>query len=119
MSRAIADKTDFVGILRPATTDFLRTVEPLVKQYGVKPNMFMDISKNRGSRHSHVRLWKSVDLGTLRSKDLFLTDEYGELVPLDFFVAKCPPLEKPLEQIVSAKPREIEPPASKEFTITV
>lgn len=115
-SRAIGDKCDFIGIMRLATPDFLKTVEPLIKQFAVKPDVFIDICKNRGSKYKRVRLWRKVDLGALRSEDLFLTDEYGTLVPLDLITSKAGDLDFNINDIIHKEKKVIKP---KEFTITV
>lgn len=89
-SRAIADKADFGGILRPATPEFLKTIKPLLQTGMAKPNMFVDIYKNRRSKYKRARVWMNVDLGTCRFEDICITNEYGEQWEIDLLRAASP-----------------------------
>ena len=48
------------------------------------PNLVTDIFKVRSGQWTQVRIWSIVDLGTLRKKDLFITDSRLELIK-DFY----------------------------------
>lgn len=73
-----------------ATTDHLKTIQPLLKGGLPRPNMFLDIYKNRRSQHKRVRLWLHADLGLCRFEDLFLTNEFGEQLTVDLLRAAYP-----------------------------
>lgn len=93
-SRAIADKLDMGTIIRKVGQSQLKMVKNIVQQTGMKPNMCFDIYKNRRSKYNRVKLWCQVDLGTARVTDLFLTDEFGNQIPIDLLYsvdvsAKC------------------------------
>lgn len=102
-SRALADKSDIGGVMRPVSPDHLKTIKPIVDKVGIQPNLFMDIYKNRGSQLSRVKLWMQVDLGTCRFQDAFLTNEYGEYIETD--VIKAAPEQKvpTIDEILQGK----------------
>jgi hypothetical protein len=89
-SRAIPDKADLAAVLRAATPDKLKTIQHLLKAGLPKPNMYIDIYKNRRSQFKRARLWIYADLGTCRFEDLFLTDEWGQQLPISILRAGFP-----------------------------
>lgn len=97
-SRAIGDKADLGCILRMVTPDVLKTIQPLLKAGLPRPNMYIDIYKNRRSKYKRARLWVNADLGICRFEDLFLTNEYGEQLTTDLIKAapeqNCPTIEE-------------------------
>lgn len=103
MSRAISDKIDMGGVLRTATPDFLKTIQPLLKTGLPRPNMFLDIYKNRRSKFKRARIWMNVDLGTCRFEDLFMTNEYGEQLTVDLIRAAMPEDVPTIDEIIEAK----------------
>ena len=44
------------------------------------PTHTQNIYKNRDTDWVHVRLWLNIDMGTLRTKDVCVTDYDGELI---------------------------------------
>ena len=44
------------------------------------PNIVTDIYKVRSGEYNQVRIWSYVDLGTLRKKDLYMTDSRMEVI---------------------------------------
>jgi len=107
-SRAIGDKADFGSVLRIVTPEFLKTIEPLLKTGMPRPNMFIDVYKNRRSKFKRARLWIHADLGTCRFQDLFITNEYGEQLPIDLLRAAPEENTPTIETIVklnSEKPK--------------
>lgn len=86
-SRAIGDKLDMGCVIRMVNEEKLKTIKDIIQQTGMKPNMYIDIYKNRRSKYKRVRLWVDVDLGTARISDLFLTDEFGNQLALDLLYA--------------------------------
>lgn len=111
-SRALGDKADIGGVLRVATREKLKTIEPLLKTAKKSPNLYIDIYKNRGSKYKQVRLWMFANLGTMRFEDLFLTNEYGEQIAVDF-LSIAQNIEIPsIKTILAGREEKIEPKKS-------
>lgn len=72
-SKAIADLADVAAIRRRPSSEELKLVEDFEKRYNYKPNAITDIFKNRRGRWTMISIWSVVDLGTLRTVDLFVT----------------------------------------------
>ena len=51
----------------------LKRLEDFEKRYSYKPNAITDIFKNRRGRWTMISIWSVIDLGTLRTVDLFVT----------------------------------------------
>lgn len=84
--RATINKADNGAIMARPTKEELETLQPIIENYGI-PNMVTDIFKVRSGEWSQVRIWSIVDLGTMRKKDLFLTD--SRLEPIDGFFERA------------------------------
>ena len=78
-SRAIINKAD-IGVIcaRPTKEE----LEFFHNEGGLSfyPTMVTDIFKVRAGRWNQLRIWSDVDLGTLRKKDLFVTNDRLEVV---------------------------------------
>lgn len=72
-SKAIADLADVAAIRRRPSPEELKLVEDFEKRYNYKPNAITDIFKNRRGRWTMISIWSVIDLGTLRTVDLFVT----------------------------------------------
>lgn len=72
-SRAVINKADMGCIMARPTKEELKTLESITNLTEA-PNIVTDIYKNRGAESTQVRIWSYVDLGTMRKKDLFITD---------------------------------------------
>ena len=118
-SRAIADVTDIACIRRRPTTEELQIVSGFEKRYNFSPNFVTDIFKNRRGRWTMVSIWQIVDLGTLRTYDLFVTTPdikpVNEFQIVDFVENKSEELLKLEEyynqgniEIKMEEPRKIE-----------
>lgn len=81
--RATINKADNGAVLARPTKEELETLEPVIQQYG-EPNVVTDIFKVRSGEWTQVRIWSKVDLGTMRKKDLFITNSRLESIE-DFF----------------------------------
>lgn len=80
-SRSIINKADNACVCTRPTIAELEILDKLDFQ---KPNIVTDIFKVRSGAWSQVRVWSYFDAGTMRKKDLFITD--SRLEPLqDFF----------------------------------
>lgn len=81
-SRSIINKADTGCMLARPTKDELEILkEPIAKSIGVTPNIVTDIYKVRSGQWTQVRIWSYIDLGTLRRKDLFITDARLNPIP--------------------------------------
>lgn len=83
MSKAIVDKVDAAMVLRKVTPEDLQLVAMLTQQSGQVPTHSIDIFKNRRGKYNKVRLWIDLNLSNVRTKELFLTDEYGSLININ------------------------------------
>ena len=79
------NKADNGAIMARPTKEELDVLAPLYENnLNNKPNLVTDIFKVRSGEWTQVRIWSYMDLGTLRKKDLFITD--SRLEPInDFF----------------------------------
>lgn len=83
-AKAIGDKIDFgVIVLQPTERDRDGIEKILANNFSVHPNLVYHIFKNRGNKFTRVKLWCHIDLGTLRTKELFLTDNDYNLIPIE------------------------------------
>ena len=64
-----------IGItcFRPTEKE-LKNVEELSQKCDYTPNMVINLYKNRGGRDTMIKIWQYVDLGNMRTIDLFATD---------------------------------------------
>lgn len=87
-AKSIAQKVDIGGImLNPDSKD-----EDIIDAvmggrdgsegvFGMRPNMSINLYKNRGNKWKLVRLWVNFNLSTLRIHDCFATDYKGTPIP--------------------------------------
>ena len=82
-SKAIADKIDVGGISLPLTEEEHQVVDKISRERGLDlPTQVQDMYKIRRGKYNRVRIWSKVDLGTCRTKDLFVTDTSGNPIKL-------------------------------------
>ena len=80
-SRSIINKADNACVCSRPTNEELEVLDKLSIQ---KPNIVTDVFKVRSGAWTQVRIWSYFDGGTMKKKDLFITD--SRLEPLqDFF----------------------------------
>ena len=72
-SKAIIDLADMAAIRRRPSPEELQVVADFEKRYNYTPNAITDIFKNRRGRWTMISIWSVIDLGTLRTIDLFVT----------------------------------------------
>lgn len=73
--RATINKADNGAILARPKADELKVIGPAINTHGgITPNLVTDVFKVRSGRYTQVRVWSYVNLGTLKRKDLFVTD---------------------------------------------
>ncbi len=83
-AKSMADKLDNAVIaLRPTKSD-LESLEPILREgFYAEPNVVYHIYKNRETKHVNVKLWLHMDMGTMRTTDLFLTDNDYNIIPIE------------------------------------
>lgn len=75
-SKAIADKADFGAIGTRLNEEEKEKIQPLLVADGIteKPNIVIDIYKNRRGRIVNAKIFRYFDYATCRAKDLIVTD---------------------------------------------
>ena len=75
-SKAIADKADFGIVAIKLTQEEKEKIEPLLLADGIqkKPNIVLDVYKNRRGRIVNAKIFRYFDYGTCRAEDLIVTD---------------------------------------------
>ena len=82
--RSTINKADNGAIMARPTPEELELLEPLYESNpDNKPNLVTDIYKVRSGEWTQVRIWSDMNLGTLRKRDLFITD--SRIVPIEDF----------------------------------
>ncbi len=83
--RSTINKADNGAVMARPTKEELDLLKPLYeKEIDNEPNLVTDIYKVRSGAWTQVRIWSKVNLGTLRKKDLFITNSRLEAID-DFF----------------------------------
>lgn len=80
--RSTINKADNGAIMARPTNEELESLQSLTEKFGI-PNVVTDIFKARSGEWTQVRIWSIVNLGTMKKKDLFVTD--SRLEPIDGF----------------------------------
>lgn len=80
--RSTINKADNGAIMSRPTREELEILQPISEKFG-EPNLVTDIYKVRSGEWTQVRIWSQMDLGTLRKKDLYITN--SRLEPIDNF----------------------------------
>ena len=82
--RSTINKADNGAVMARPTKEELEVLAPLYENRpDNKPNLVTDIFKVRSGEWTQVRIWSDMNLGTLRKRDLFITDSRME--PIDDF----------------------------------
>jgi replicative DNA helicase len=82
--RSTINKADNGAIMARPTNEELESLQEMTNKYGT-PNLVTDIFKVRSGEWTQVRIWSQVNLGTMKKKDLFITD--SRLEPIGNFFA--------------------------------
>ena len=85
--RSTINKADNGAIMMRPTNEELESMQDLVTKYG-QPNVVTDIFKARSGEWTQVRIWSLFNLGTLKRRDLFITDSRLEIIE-GFFESDC------------------------------
>lgn len=81
-ARSIADKSDVACFISRPTQEEINKLGDM-DGTGIIPNQVTDIYKMRRGKYTNIRIWSSVDLGTCRKSDLFVTDGQFNIVQMD------------------------------------
>lgn len=88
-SKAIVNKADALMIMLPPSKKELKEIEEILANgFYPRPNQVVHVSKNRGNPHDAVKVFLHINMGTMRSKDLFVTNFSNELIVIDKIVIK-------------------------------
>ena len=102
-SRSIINKADNACVCSRPTNEELSIIDKIST---IKPNIVTDVFKVRSGAWSQVRIWSYFDGGTMRKRDLFITD--SRLEPIQNFVE---------EEIVKTVSWEVEENQEKIFEL--
>lgn len=88
-SKAAADRID-MGIisLEPSEAELKMIEGILAKGMYATPNLVQNVYKLRRGKLSHIKIFMHKDFSTCRTKDLFVTDNSGKLIPVDVTTVK-------------------------------
>ena len=81
--RSTINKADNGAIMARPTKEELDVLTPILAGMPDTPNLVTDIYKVRNGEWTQVRIWSVMNLGTLKRKDLFVTD--ARMVPVENF----------------------------------
>ena len=81
--RSTINKADNGAIMARPTKEELDVLTPILAGMPDTPNLVTDIYKVRSGEWTQVRIWSVMNLGTLKRKDLFVTD--ARMVPVENF----------------------------------
>lgn len=89
-SKSVINKTDVSCIMLPVSDREKKELDKIIKNgfpY-VEPNVVTHLFKNRGNRHTKVKIFSHVNMGTMRIKDLFTTDYDNKVLNIEELVIK-------------------------------
>lgn len=79
--RSTINKADNGAVMARPTKEELELLKPLYEENpDNKPNLVTDIFKVRSGEWTQVRIWSDMNLGTLKKRDLYITDSTMEPV---------------------------------------
>lgn len=81
-AKAVINKADNAMIAMPPSTKELAKVQPILDRMECRnlPNLVYSVYKVRDSRWNKIKIWLYVDYSTMRTHDLFVTDNEYHLV---------------------------------------
>ena len=79
--RSTINKADNGAVMARPTKEELEILKPLYENnINNKPNLVTDIFKVRSGEWTQVRIWSDMNLGTLKKRDLFITNSRMEAI---------------------------------------
>lgn len=110
-AKNMADRLDLGEISLPPTKGELEGVSDILRHQinQPKPNLVRNLYKVRRGKLTRIKIWQYANFGTCRTKDLFVTDNDFNLIPIEVMKieAESEQVEKILEEH-SIKSNEIE-----------
>lgn len=107
----MADRLDLGEISLPPTKGELEGISDILRHQvnQPKPNLVRNLYKVRRGKLTRIKIWQYANFGTCRTKDLFVTDNDFNLIPIEVMKIEAEPeqVEKILEEH-SIKSNEIE-----------
>lgn len=96
-AKSLADRIDLGEIsLRPTKQEIECVKKIMHNMYGVPiPNLVRHVYKVRRGKLTKIRVWQFADLSTGRTKDLFITDNYYNLIKAEIAEAE---IDKVIEE---------------------
>jgi len=81
-AKSIIDKADSAMIAMPPSEKELKKIESLLREMLSRPtpNLVYSLYKNRGGKWNKIKIWLHVDYDTMRTYDLFVTDNEYRLI---------------------------------------
>lgn len=116
----MADRIDLGEISLPPTAAELESVRKVMKKgmIGVpEPTLVRHVYKVRRGKITRIRLWQKADLGTGRTKDLFVTTNDYQLIPVE--ATKIEYMDKIIEEHSVDADDIVLPEGTKESSTTV
>src|SRR5699024_6029543 len=83
-SKSIVNKVDFACITLPISKKEQDEIDEIIRsRFDKYPNYVTHVFKNRGNKHTNIKIFSHINMGTMRIYDLFCTDLNNELYPLE------------------------------------
>lgn len=82
--RSTINKADYGFIMSRPTKEELEALQSITEEFGFLPTQVTDVFKVRSGEWTQLRIWSIFDLGTLRKRDLFITDSRLDRVNMSF-----------------------------------
>ncbi len=98
-SKAMADRIDLGEISLPPTKGEMDGISNIIKNQINQPlpNLVRNLYKVRRGKLTRIKIWQYADLGTCRTKDLFVTDNDFNLIPMELTQVQS---EETIEKII-------------------
>ena len=95
-AKSMADRIDMGEISLAPTQADLKLIEPIIHKMVGCPevNLIRHIYKLRGGKWSKIKVYQHVNLGTGRTKDLFVLNRKNELIDIPIVNLQCADKEK-------------------------
>ena len=104
----MADRLDLGEISRPPTKGDLDAIKSILQQQINQPipNLVRHIYKVRRGKLTKIKLWQFANLGTCRTRDLFVTNNDNVLIPVN--VVDVHTIDDSIEKIIEEHSISIE-----------
>lgn len=83
-SKAIAQKVDGGMIVLPISQKEKKEIQEILSQgFYPEPTHVTHIYKNRGNPHDSIKIFSKINMGTIRTQDLFCTNQDNEIIDVE------------------------------------